>query len=69
MSSEREQKDNVFPFLNPMDLWQNYLTSWIEKSRAYYENTIKFNEYWLKTFWYPWLRVTDVERKETAKVE
>jgi hypothetical protein len=52
-----------------MGLWQNYLINWIEMSRAYYENAIKVNEHWLKAFWNPWLTTTDVERKETAKVE
>ncbi|MFZ0511052.1 MAG: hypothetical protein WAM14_05565 [Candidatus Nitrosopolaris sp.] len=72
MSSESEQKGVSHvsnPFLNPMGLWQNYLINWIEMSRAYYENAIKVNEHWLKAFWNPWLRTTDVERKETAKVE
>ena len=36
------------PFLNPMGLWQNYLTYWIEVSRNFYENAIRTNEQWLK---------------------
>jgi len=36
------------PFLNPMGLWQSYLTYWIEVSRNFYENAIRSNEQWLK---------------------
>ncbi|MGB8934238.1 MAG: hypothetical protein WCC17_03935 [Candidatus Nitrosopolaris sp.] len=70
MASEKEEKGRVSnPFLNPIGLWQNYLTNWIETSRGFYENAIKTNEHWFKAFWDPWLRAVGLERKKTAKVE
>ena len=52
MASEKEEKGHVSnPFLNPIGLWQNYLTNWIETSRGFYENAIKTNEHWFKALW------------------
>lgn len=69
MTSKREQESSVLnPFLNPIDVWQNYLIDWIEASRVFYENAIKANEQWLRTFWDPWLKAASIERKE-IKVE
>jgi hypothetical protein len=42
MASEKEEKGHVSnTFLNPIGLWQKYLTNWIETSRGFYENAIK----------------------------
>lgn len=70
MASEKEQMGNVYnPFLNPIGFWQNYLMSWIEASRGFYENAIKANEHWSEAVWDLWLRAVGMELKETAKVE
>jgi hypothetical protein len=54
MTSEREKEGNIpNPFLNLMGLWQNYLVYWIEVSRNFYENAIRFNKQWFKAFWDP----------------
>jgi hypothetical protein len=43
-------------FLNPIQVWQNYLIYWIEVSRNFYENAVRTNEQWLKALWDPWLK-------------
>ena len=49
MTSQGEQEGNIpNPFLNPIDVWQNYLTYWMEVSRNFYENAVRTNEQWLK---------------------
>ena len=70
MTSQREQEGNVpNPFLNPMGLWQNYLTYWIEVSRNFYENAVRTNEQWFKAFWDLWLKAGNPTQRETIKVE
>jgi hypothetical protein len=70
MTSGIEQKNRISnPFLNLMGFSENYFLSWIEASRGLYENTLKANEQWFKTFWDLWLRSAGFEQKETAKVE
>jgi len=70
MTSQREQEGNVpDPFLNPMVLWQNYLTYWIEVSRNFYENAIRTNEQWLKAIWDLWLKPGNLSQRETIKIE
>jgi len=59
---------NPLPYLNPMGLWQNYLTYWMEVSRNFYENAVRTNEQWLKAFWDPWFKGNPSQRK-TIKVE
>jgi hypothetical protein len=56
------------PFLN-LNLWQNYLTYWIEVSRNFYENAIITNEQWLKALWDPWLKARNPSQRETVKTE
>jgi hypothetical protein len=55
------------PFLN-LNLWQNYLTYWIEVSRNFYENAIETNEQWLKALCDPWLGRNSPHR-ETVRIE
>jgi len=58
-------KDDAYnPFINPIFLWQNYLTYWIEASRMFYENAVKANQLWFEAFW-----AIDRKRKETTKVK
>ncbi|MGC2570354.1 MAG: hypothetical protein WA364_02500 [Candidatus Nitrosopolaris sp.] len=54
--------------LNPMALWQNYLTYWIGMSRNFYENAISTNEQWLKALWDTWLKVGNLSQRETVKM-
>jgi hypothetical protein len=44
-------KDVYNPFINPIFLWQNYLTYWMEASRIFYENAVKANQLWFEAFW------------------
>jgi hypothetical protein len=52
-----------------MGLWQNYLIYWVEVSRNFYENAIRTNEQWFKTFWYPWFKAGNPSQRETVKIE
>jgi hypothetical protein len=56
------------PFLN-LNLWQNYLTYWIEASRNFYENAIRTNEQWLKAIWEPWLNVINPSQRQKVRIE
>ena len=39
MVSEREEESRVLnPFVNPLEVWQNYLVNWIQVNRGFYEN-------------------------------
>jgi hypothetical protein len=67
MGSEKEQKNFGNPFLNPMDSWQRYLLNLIHASKGFYENAMKSNEYWLKAFWDPWLRVVTSTRQRNKE--
>jgi hypothetical protein len=69
MTSEGEQEDVTNPFQNPIALWQNYLIYWSEVNRNFYENAIRINEQWLKTFWYSWLKAGNPSHRETVKIE
>jgi hypothetical protein len=69
MTSQREQEGNIpNPFLNPIQIWQNYLIYWMEVSRNFYENAVRTNEQWLIALWDPWLRAGNPNR-ETVKIE
>ena len=57
------------PFLNPMGLWQNYLTYWIEVSRNIYENAIRTNEQWLKAIWDLWFKAGNPSQRVTLKLD
>jgi hypothetical protein len=68
MTSETE--GNVpNPFLNPIQVWQNYLKYWIEVSRNFYENAVRTNEQWLKAIWDLWLKGGYPSQRETVKTE
>jgi hypothetical protein len=65
MVSEREQESRVInPFLNPLEFWRRYLINFIQANKGFYENAIKANEYWLKAYWEPWLRITDADQRK-----
>lgn len=64
MISEREQEGSVTnPFLNPIGVWQNYLTEWIKMTRNF-ENAVKTNEQWLKGLWGLWLKAGNPQQRE-----
>jgi len=70
MTSQREQEGNIpNPFLNPIHVWQNYLIYWMGVSRNFYENAVRTNEQWLKTFWDPWFEAGNPSQRKTIKVE
>ena len=56
------------PFLN-LNLWQNYLTYWIEVSRNFYENAIRTNEQWLKAIWDPWFKAANPSQRQKVRIE
>jgi hypothetical protein len=65
MAPEGEQESRVInPFLNPVEFWRRYLINFIEANTAFYENTIRVNEYWFKALWEPWLRIASAEQSK-----
>ena len=63
VSEEKKESRVLNPFVNPLELWQNYLVNWIQANRGIYENAIKVNEYWFKVFWEPWFRAAGNKKK------
>jgi hypothetical protein len=56
-------------FLNPIQVWQNYLIYWIEVTRNFYENAVRTNEQWLKALWEAWLKAGNPSQRQKVKVD